>query len=479
MIVRILLLALGAAAFGWSVRQWRRAVQAALLLLVVEGAIRKWLLPGAQDLVYFAKDALFLGAYLGFFRSRARAFRPHAPLLYGALAFAVGLGVLEMFNPKLPTVLVGVLGFKAYFLYVPLLFVVPAVFPDDVALVRFIRRYTLIIFPVVLLSVAQFFSPAGSMLNTYAQPTDITSITTFGNSSFVRTTGTFSYISGYSSYLLTTTLLLLMLLTATRWSWKGNLIVYAALGTTLLGIMLSGSRGPVFLLAMIFPLYWWLAVAREKQSGKTFLRLIFGLGLLIIALTSAGGQPVTAFSRRASTSVGVVDRLTHPFTSPVYMLPYAGLFGYGIGATHQAASALTGGLGNTWLGTITPEAESGRVMLELGPIGFLAVYLARLGLALFAFGQALRLRTLFHRAVMISALLCFLMQIPGGIVFDVTSGVYYWFLGGLAFLVVRLDRQAVAARPPLPATAARRPAELAPRPAVPALAQPGGWQRNG
>jgi hypothetical protein len=473
MIIRLLVLVLGVVAFGWSIRQWRLAVQAAMVLLIFEGAIRKWLVPGAQDLVYFAKDVLFLGAYLGFFRSRVRGFFPPAPLLYGGLAFAAVLGLLEIFNPKLPNMLVGVLGFKAYFLYVPLLFVVPAAFPDDAALVLFLRRYTLIIFPVVLLSIAQFFSPAGSVLNTYAQPTDIASITKFGSSNFVRTTGTFSYISSYTSYLLTTIFLTLMMLTATRWRMRGNMTVFAALGTAVLGVMMSGSRGPIFLLALLFPLYWWLAVAREKQSGRTFIRLLFGLSLLVAALTSAGKQAVTAFSQRAtSTSFDVVERLTLPFSAPFHMLPYAGLFGYGIGATHQAASALTGGLGNTWLGTIVPEAEGGRVMLELGPLGFLFVYMARVALALFGLRQALRLRTRFHRAVMISALLCFVMQIPGGIIFDVTSGVSYWFIAGLAFLAVRLDREAAAA--------ARASLSAAPRPAaVPVLARPDGLRRSG
>jgi hypothetical protein len=462
LLIRVLLIALGGAAIAWSVRRWRLAIQAAMLLLIFEGAIRKWLLPGAQDLVYFAKDALFLGAYLGFFRSRARGTPPpQAPLVYAALAFAAGLGLLEIFNPRLPNILVGVLGFKSYFLYVPLIFVVPAVFPDDAALARFLERYVLIVFPVVLLSIAQFFSPAGSILNTYAQPTDISSITTFGSSKFVRTTGTFSYISGYTAYLLATTLLLMIILTTTRWRFRGNLIVYAALGTTLLGVMMSGSRGPIFLLALVFPLYWWLAVVREKQSGRTFVRLLVGIGLLVAGLRSAGEEAVTAFSQRASGSEDVGSRLVAPFEAPVAMLQYAGPLGYGIGATHQAASTLMGVQGNPWLGTVAPEAESGRVMLELGPVGFFFVYLARLALALFAFRQALWLRTTFHRAVATSVLLFLLIQIPGGTVFDVTAGVYYWFMAGLVFLVVRLDRQAVA----------NRQASLAvPRPVVPLTA---------
>jgi hypothetical protein len=464
---RFLLVLLGGGAFVWSVKRWRLAVQVGMVLLVFEGAIRKWLLPGSQDLIYFAKDVFFLGSYLGFLqtRGRLRLRYPQAQVLYGALVLGAITGLLQVFNPRLPNFFVGLLGFKAYFLYVPLLFVIPAVFPDDMSLARFLKRYVLIAFPVGLLSVAQFFSSQESILNTYAQATETGAISTFGSSKFVRTTGTFSYISGYTSYLLTMTILILMILTATRWRFKGNLVVYAALGLTMLGMLMSGSRGPIFLLALVFPLYWWLAVVREKQSGQTFVRLLLGLGLLVAGLSSAGEEAVTAFSQRASGSRDVSSRLAAPFLSPFDMLPYAGPLGYGIGSTHQAASALTGGGpgGNTWLGSVAPESESGRVMLELGPLGFLLIYFARVGLAFFTLRQALRLRTAFHRAVAISALLFFLVEIPGGVVFEVTAGVYYWFLAGLVFLVVRLDREAVLAR-----AAQERRARMAaaPRPPV-------------
>lgn len=480
MLIRVLLIALGCAAVAWSVRRWQLAVQAALILLVFEGAIRKWLLPGAQDLVYFAKDVLLLGAYVGFFRSRRRLAIPAAPILYASLALGAVIGCFQIFNPRLPNLLVGVLGFKAYFLYVPLLFVVPGVFPDDAALVRFLKRYALIVFPVVTLSIAQFFSPAGSILNTYAQQTTIEAISKFGSSDFVRTTGTFSYISGYTSYLLVSIILILIILTTTRWRFRGNVVIYAALGMSLLGITMSGSRGPIFLLAVSFPLYWWLAVVSEKQSGRTFVRLLVGLSLLAAGLRSAGDQALTAYSQRAAGMQDIISRLTLPFVSPVHMLPEAGLLGYGIGATHQAASALVSGIvPYSWIGNIVPEAESGRVMLELGPVGFFFVYLSRVALAFFTFRQALRLRTPFRRAVAISALLFFLIQIPGGVVFEVTAGVYYWFLAGLVFLVVRLDRQVVAAAPGRLAPVGRPVSPLAPPTPIDPLAASSGVGRSG
>jgi hypothetical protein len=63
---------------------------------------------------------------------------------------------------------------------------------------------------------------------------------------------------------------------------------------------------------------------------------------------------------------------------------------------------------------------------------------------LFAFRQVLALRTGFHRAVATACLMFFLAQLLGSVIFDVTSGLYYWFFGGLLLTVIRLDRLAIA-----------------------------------
>jgi len=457
---RFLIIVFGVAAAVWSIRRWRLAVQVGLVLVVFEGAIRKWLLPGSQDLVYFAKDVFFLGAYFGYFqhRSALKLRYPQEPLLYAALVLGVVVGLLQILNPQLPNMLVGMLGFKSYFFYIPLLFVVPAVFPDDLALASFLKRYVLLAIPVSLLALAQFFSPSSSVLNTYARAADPGSISTFGSSSYVRATGTFAYITGFTSFLLVITILILLILTTTRWRFRGNVKILAALGASFLGMVSSGSRGPIFLLAMLFPLYWWLGVVREKQGGATLARLVIGLGVLVVVLSSTGDKAITAFGQRASASTDTASRLLAPFLSPRDALLSAGMIGSGIGATHQAASAVTRGIvPYSWVRGNANEAESGRVMLEVGPLGFCMVYLVRILLAVLAFRQVFRLRTVFHRAVAISALLLFLVEIPGGVIFDVTSGVYYWFLAGLLFCVMQLDREAVpAALPAMRATQAAK-----------------------
>jgi hypothetical protein len=471
--VRVLLALACCVAAVWAFRRWRAAVQLAMIVLVLEGAVRKWLFVEAQDIIYFGKDILLLAAYGGFLANRRRIrdrWIPPAPALYFTLAAGAVYGVFEMANPLLPNLFVGLIGFKSYFLYVPLLFVLPAVFPTDAALARFLQRFLLLSIPVGLLAVAQFFSPASSILNTYARPNlESLNAVTFGSSSFVRVTGTFSFISGYSAYLTAIVMIALAVLATTRWRFRGNLMVYLALGLSIVGMLMTGSRGPVVILAALFPLYWWLAVAREKKSGATVVRLAIGVALLAGFVSVVGRDAFGAFRGRSAAAAEeeVTGRISLPFTAPLSTLPDAGPFGYGIGATHQAATVVTKGIvPYSWLDGHLVEVESGRVMLELGPLGFLLVYLGRVMLALFAFQQVFRLRTLFHRSVAVAGLLVFLAALPAGTVFDVTTGLLYWFFGGMLFLVIRLDRQRVLAAQ----AAAHRPD--APRPGVPPLGAP-------
>jgi hypothetical protein len=472
--LRYLVIFGAAGATLWAVANWRQAVQVVMVLLVVEGAIRKWLFPGAQDIVYLGKDVILLGTYLGFLRERERLRikPPPLPSFYAALGLGAGVGALEIFNPSLPNLLVGVLGFKAYFLYVPILFVLPAAFPTDRDLVLFLRRYILLSIPVGALAVAQFLSPSSSLLNTYARSAEATGyVSTFGSSEYVRVTATFSYISGYGSYLVAITILVLAYLAATRWRLRHSLAAYVALGMAALGMLMTGSRGPVFMLALLFPVYWWLAVIRGAEGGATFARLLVGLTLVGILLGSLGADAVAAFRGRAAGSQDVGGRLAAPFIAPWDILADAGPLGYGIGATHQTAIAVTQGIvPYSWLQARGSEVESGRVMLEIGPIGFLLVYFVRIYLVGFALRQVFVLRTTFHRAIATACLLFFLAQLPNSIVFDVTSDLFFWFFAGLLLTVMRLDRLAIQRAARSAGAAMTAPAPPRPQIAAPAVA---------
>lgn len=181
------------------------------------------------------------------------------------------------------------------------------------------------------------------------------------------------------------------------------------------------------------------------------------LVLVAAVLAAKGEKAVDAFLGRAAGVGDVSARLNAPLLTPWEILPAVGLLGLGIGATHQTAAALAPGVvPYSWLHGLIMEVESGRIMVELGPLGFLLVYFVRIYLTVYAFLQARALRTRLHRALATASFLFFLAAIPAGVVFDVTSDLYYWFFAGLLMLVIRLDREAarkaaVAAAPPGPA----------------------------
>jgi hypothetical protein len=474
MIEKAAVLAVAAIAFFASIRDWRGAVKASLVLLVVEGAIRKWLVPGSQQFVYFGKDVLLVGAYIGFFKDgAARRYRiPAPPVLLLLLSLGMAWGALEIFNPRLPNVLVGIMGFKAYFLYVPLLIVLPACFRNDGELLAFLRRYLLIVIPVGLLAILQFRSPATSMLNSYGRgAVDEQSVITFGSSEQVRVTSTFSFITGYTSFLVAATVLLLAFLGNARWNFAKNKLHFVALAFAILGMFMTGSRGPVYTVMILFPFYWYLAIMREGDTGGTFSRAALTLASAAVAIGLFGGTAFTAFMGRATGSSDTADRIGSVYAAPWRLLPEAGIMGYGVGSTHQMAATLAPSLiPYHWLNGLNTEVETGRVMLELGAVGFVLIHLARLVLMLIAYSYALSLRTRFHRSLAIGSFLFFMAEFLGGPVFDVTCGVYYWFFGGLMMLAVRLDRDAVRAA---------GGAEVRAQPRTTALATAGGpnsWQ---
>src|SRR5215475_9491321 len=126
---------LGIALFGAlilfviSTSNWRRSVKIALVLAVIEGSIRKWILPQASDLVYFLKDIVLLGAYTHYFiLDQTRRPAIDSSMMKALLWVATLLIGIQVFNTRLDSMAVGLFGFKAYLWYVPLCFMLRDVF---------------------------------------------------------------------------------------------------------------------------------------------------------------------------------------------------------------------------------------------------------------------------------------------------------------------------------------------------------------
>src|SRR5438034_1652393 len=131
----VALIFIGSAFVVAMLNSWRNGLYFFLAWLLFEDFARKYL--GNNMAIYFAKDFLLLVVYISFLtayrRKEITGFRP--PFLMPLLLF-VWFGVLQIFNPASTHIVYGLLGFKLFFYYVPLLFVGYALVKSEAELRR-------------------------------------------------------------------------------------------------------------------------------------------------------------------------------------------------------------------------------------------------------------------------------------------------------------------------------------------------------
>lgn len=103
------------------VDDWRNGIYFFFIWLVFEDLIRKF--AGNNMFIFFAKDAMIGLTYLSMLIAlRRRQLATFKPPFLPWLSIFVFCGLIQVFNPNTPSVLYGILGFKLYFYYIPLMF---------------------------------------------------------------------------------------------------------------------------------------------------------------------------------------------------------------------------------------------------------------------------------------------------------------------------------------------------------------------
>jgi len=423
--------------------RWKKSIAIVLILIVLEGVLRKWVLPQASSYIYFVKDLILLGAYFGYFfsvKKRAKIKNSYIKLfIYSLLLW----GTLQVFNPSLGSPIIGIFGIKVYFLYIPIIFILPDLFRTQENFYKFVRHYLLLVIPVCLLGVAQFFSPVSSPINFYAGGNDIVSTFGTGANDAARITGTFPYITGFGTYLAVCFTLILPLLTKPQtilWRWitiaEGLLIVATS--------FMTGSRSVVFyegIFIICYILILW--VKRPNQTFRSFQKLVIPILVITILTPAWFGKGVDIFSQRAITNqTEGSTRLTAPLIQSWEIMQFKGLDSYGIGTAYQATPLLRSTL-NLPMGERIPgtDSEPPRIMIELGPLGFILWYGLRLALIISLWQVFNRLEKPFLRQLALAVFLFNLIQVTTPVVFNPTMGIYYWFLAGFIFLLPELERR--------------------------------------
>jgi hypothetical protein len=440
--VQVLLALSAILAVGVCAVFWKQATLGAMLLLVLEGALRKWVWPEGQAVLYLVKDVVLLGAYLGFAARRVRPVRiPHSKPLFALVAVTALYGTAQVFNPALPTILLGLVGWKAYFFYVPLVFLVPHLFASLEELELALRRFAYLAIAAALLGLLQFYSPADSLININVQHEQGGGAAIgFGSIDRVRVAGPFSFISGFTAYLLAMALAIGACLAASRWRFKGNAALYAGIALVVAAMFATGSRGPILSFAIAAILY----VAFSSAIGDLSTAGAVKAGIAAVALAMVVAyflpEPAEAFrSRAAAADEDVLERAFGPLVEPFKIMEETGVMGFGIGAAHQSGPYLAGTPFRWWTDGLVAEAETSRVTIETGFLGLTLVFLFRIGIALAALGASLRFRRRQARVLALAIALFLGLQIMGAVIFNPTMNLLYWFAIGMLFALHRFE----------------------------------------
>ncbi|MDJ0734443.1 MAG: hypothetical protein QNJ47_10290 [Nostocaceae cyanobacterium] len=418
---------------------WRYFVKSVLFIIIIDGALRKWFLPQASNLVYLLKDFVIIIAYIKFFASSQKTKlinNTWISIAHVLLSLVAIWLLVQSFNPDLGSPIVGLFGLSRYLLYVPLMWMVPYLFNSQEELYRFLRNYLLLLIPICILGIAQFYSPASSFLNIAPGGEEADAGLGFGDGK-LRISSTFSYPNLYTTYLVVSFGLLMHYLTNQQ-SIIWRIIIFSELLLMIANFFMTGSRGVLLSATLLLVANLGIKTFYEsKKNLKIIGRLAIPAVIMMLILPQWFAPAIDAFSSRGSI-VGD-SRITHAFYIPP--VPNKSFIdGYGTGATQNGGKAI-GRFLNLPTGLPTPPAESElhRINIEIGLFGLVLWYAMRLALLMALWSVYRKLKTPFLKDLALIAFLIHILFLPGQVVVHPVAVVYYWFLSGFIFLLPRLE----------------------------------------
>lgn len=343
-------------------------------LLLIEGALRKWLVPQPifSNPILIIRDPVALLIY--FYAFRAGVFPRNwwviSLLTIGALCLFGTFAQLLQYIPPKTIALVSGYGFHANFFHLPLIFVMASVLrAEDV---RRIGKWTLlIIVPMAVLMVLQFHGSADSFVNRTAGGEGEMITAGMGK---VRTAGPFSFVTGVVAYFAMATGFLVW--GVLRKGVYKNWLLTAAGVALVVGIAVSGSRSVVgacvVVVAVVVPVFFLRPNAVSRLGRILAVTIVLGFIVSRISFVREGVQVLTnrftevAEANEQTVAGSVFSRVFGGFQESLFILGkgIAPLLGFGLGiGTNAGAKLLTGH--QVFLLT---ENEWSRIFLESGPI---------------------------------------------------------------------------------------------------------------
>ena len=446
MVEKLALLLLGVPLAIALLPRWRQLIWGVMVLFVYEGALRKWVLPGLQAELYLLKDAVLLLAYAGFLLHRPanlnlpqRVARPVGGLFVVLALFLFA----QLFNPNAPSAVLSVIGYKNYLIYVPLCFIVPSMISDVQQVDKLLRRYVILMIPAIGISYIQFAMPSTHWINSYVVQYEgaRSAAAEFGISRLARTAGTFSYIGGNFTFLSFIWLISLGQIMARGAKVKGNRLWIFVFVLSTGALFTTGSRSGLVMIAGSAAFFAVFAAWRGMISAKLLARLSIMGAVVVLAVGAVAGAQFDALLSRTENTTDTAVRLVSPIVEMVNAFRGTGLIGTGMATTHGSARAILGtDTDYGWLHGVETEVETARVMLEIGPFGFVLVYLLRIIFVGFALSYALRSRSQYLSALSGCLAIWFMVHIVMFVVNNPTAALYYYVGFGMLLAFIAMER---------------------------------------
>ena len=354
----------------------RRLVWLYFILLIFEGGLRKWFLPGLATPLLVVRDPL--AAYI-VFETWRRGLLPSTPYLY----IMVITGVLAVFTSLIlghGNLWVTLFGARILLIHFPLMFAIGRLF-TRADVIRIGKTTLFLAVPISILIAVQFYSPQSAWVN-LGIGADSEGSGFSGAMGYFRPSATFSFTTG-------TTLLFGLVGAFILFFWTGKdkinkLLLAGSSMALLMAIPFSISRSLLFGV-MISSVFTIIAVTRNPTYLKRTIITIAGVATLLAILLQVEivQNALLVFTTRfevASESEGglkgiFIDRYLGGLIGALIEAHRFPFFGYGIGLGTNVGSMLMKGE----VLYLISEGEWGRLIGELGAVMGMIVIALRLG----------------------------------------------------------------------------------------------------
>jgi hypothetical protein len=314
-------------------RNWRSGFYPFLVWLLFEDLVRKYL--GNGTALFFGKDILVGLVYISFFvalrTGRERAFRP--TFLFPLTIF-VWLAAAQVFNPNSPSILYGLLGFKLYFCYVPLMFLGYAFVRNEGDLRKFLIVNAFLAGVISLLGIIQailgnsFLNPAHlapeleDLGNLYKTSPLTGRLVSLPDSVFVSA-------GRYGLYLIFVTIFIIGAAgTMVSYTKRSRGFIFVVIGIVGAAVLLNGARGPVMYsigsaLVLTAGLVWG-APWRHRQARRSLravrrslIMVVLGLAAIIFVFPDETGSRIALYSETLLPSSSAYEVTTRTWDYPI------------------------------------------------------------------------------------------------------------------------------------------------------------------